>query len=450
MKKIIIFLSLFIALQTSFAQHNQAVFSKLETVSQKNPQSSTALFYVGQYFFFNQNFTDALLQVDKALIIDAQNAELLFFKGLNHEAQGEYEAALNSYDKTIAIEASTEFQLRRAMLRYKLKKYVGAWQDFKAILSEYEDMRSLDKYVKDCEKNGASEEKSIEDNSVKTKIAPENPKTFIESFIQSYESFGDSGEIYRAFLYFHTGNFEAVKPIFEKLIGKYNAHKMLFFSAIIHEIEEDNINASFLYQKATKNVKGLLLDAQFEQLTGFPGAAAITSRLKNVQIDYENKLKELNKENISQLKSIQDTDADLKGEINSEKQAYLYSFEQPEVAGNRTVYQLIIQKKMGKKVMVARAIVEQPTKDKWVVIINHGGLKGEGGLTWSVYPQDFLQATFTMDKNPVYKAEGERMKTLRNKKLDFKTLSTLKPVNFTAYDALTFAARVYMVGFIVK
>lgn len=450
MKKILVFIFLFIASQTCFAQHNQAVFSKLETVSQKNPQSSAALFYVGQYFFFNQNFIDALLQVDKAIAIDAQNADLLFFKGLIHEVQGDYEAALTSYDKTIAIEASTEFQLRRAMLRYKLKKYVAAWQDFKTILSEYEDMRSLDKYVKDCEKNGASEEKSIEDNTVKTKIAPENPKAFIESFIQSYESFGDSGEIYRAFLYFYSGNFTAVRPIFEKLTSKYNFHEILFFSAIIHEIEGEMLDASFLYQKANKKVKSLLLDAQFEQLTGFPSAVATISRLKNIHTDYENKLKELNKENITQLKSIQDTDADLKGEMNSEKHTYLYSFEQPEVAGNRTVYQLIIQKKMGEKVMVARAIVEQPTKDKWIVIINHAGLKKEGGLTWSIFPQDFLQATFTMDKNPIYRAEGERMKNLRNKKLDFKTLSTLRPVNFTAYDALTFAARVYMVGFIVK
>jgi tetratricopeptide (TPR) repeat protein len=449
LKKSLLVLSLLFAWTLSHAQFNQEIFKKLDLVTQQNPQSSAALFNLGQYFFFNHNFTDALVQIDKALALDSQNADLLFFKGLSHEVMGEYEEALNSYDKTIAAESSTEFQLRRGMLRYKLKKYIGAWQDFKIILEDYADMRSLDKYVKDCEKNGADEGKTLEDNTVKSKAAPENAKTFIEVFIQSYENFGDSGEIYRALSLFYTGNFIATKPIFEKLLSKYNFQEMLFFNGLILEIEQDNLNAVFFYQKAIKKVKSLLLDAQFEQLTGFQGAAADIARLKNVKIDYENKIKALKQEQIQPLTNLQETDADLKGEVKSTRQSYLYSFEQAETVGNRTIYQLVIQKKMGEKVMVARTIVEKKD-NQWIVIINHGGQKEKGSLTWSVFPQDFLKATFSETKNPIYHFEGDRMKSARNKKLDLKTLSTLRPTSFTAIDAITFAARVYMAGFIIK
>jgi tetratricopeptide (TPR) repeat protein len=430
------------------AQQNNVLMA-LEKISQNNPNSSAAYFHLGQFYFFNGKLDEASKQFEKALTLH-QDIDGYFFQALSLEGQGKYEQALDSYDKAMQIESTTEYRMRRGELRYKLKKYIGALQDFTIILEDYADMAYIRKMALDCQKRLTPKDTIVENNLVSNvKIVVESPKIFVQKTIQSYENIGDLGESYRGLQFFYNNDLENAHTIFQKLIEKYNQYTTLFFSGLIFELQDDAASAAVMYQKAAKRVENRILDLKFEKLAGSISANNEIIKLEELKKDYESKITEAytNASNVTKM-VLTETDEDLKGEMKVVDLRYRYSFTNPTTTGNKKIYALTIEKELGGKVLATRAMVETLKDGNILVTINHASPKKAGSLEWLVHPQDFLQAKFIATKNPSYKAEGTKMKAKINKKLDFNLLSQLKPTNHTPNQALIFAARVYIVAFL--
>lgn len=446
MKKI--FLAFFICGQLLFVNFifAQNALSYLETVAQNNPVSPAAYFNIGQCHFFNGKFAEANQQFDRAIVLDMQDADFYFFQAVSYEAQGMAEQALDNYDKAIATESSTEYVIKRGYLRHKLKKYVGAAKDFREALETYEDMSDLKKLLQDCEKNGGKADKETETNSTTTKITAEQSAVFIEKFLKQFERFSDAGELYRGMLHLFTNNYDKAIPVFEQFIKKDRDAESMFFNAIALELKSNNNEAMMSYLNAIKEIDDEIVETSFEKLVGSPKATAELNRLKNIKIDYQFAAKNMAAKigSMPQL-AVNENDNLVRGEVRSAKSLYTFAVEKQE--GN--TYQLVVRDKMMRKVMLS-TVKSEKQGDAIIIKIIWGDKKDEAGLAWAVRPQDIFMARYAPSTNAQYKHEGERLQAAKNTNLDWNSLAEIRPKNINFSEALSYSARAFMVGYLIK
>lgn len=427
-----------------FVAHTQNfTLTHLESIVQNNPQSSAASFNVGQYHFFNGKFAEANTHLEKAITIDDEDSDFLFFQALAYEGQGKVEQALNYYDKAIALEAGTEYLIRRGHLRYKLKKYAGAAKDFREILETYEDMADIKKLLQDCEKNGGKEDKETESNAA-TALTPEAPAAFIEKALKQFEKFSDAGELYRGMLHFFTNNVDKAMPIFAEFIKKDRDAETMFFNAIANEVKGTNQEAALSYLGAIREIEDEIVETSFEKLAGSPKATKDLERLQSIKQDYQFALKKLSAK-VNPLPTLPaSTNTAIKGEVRTAKTIYTFSVEKQEAG-----YQLVVRDKNLRKAMLSEVKVEKKDGGIKVKII-WGEKKDESGLTWAVRSGDFFNALYVSGSPATFSHEGERMNSNKRKNLDWATLAAIQPRVIDEAEVLSFAARAFMVGYLIK
>jgi tetratricopeptide (TPR) repeat protein len=430
---------------TTIAQTNPKLLAYFEKVAQNNTKSSLAIFNVGQYHFFTKNFVEAQKYFSQAVELDTQDSDYYFFRAVAYEGQGQYENALNDYDKAINTHNTTEYLMRRAWLRYKLKKYVGAAQDFKVLTEDYEDMADAKRALQECKKQaGDFESKTAEANATTAKLTADAPAVFVDKFIKLYEKFSDAGELYRGLENFCMNNIDKSLPIFQEIIQKDQDAEAFYFYAIAQEMKGNDKDAQLNYQYAIREVEKELQETKFEQYAGSPKADNTLTRLTNLQTDYQFALNQLNQRAGSpSALPLEEDMTNLRGEVRSASQIYT-CYITPKDKANE--YQLDIKNKMGDKVMLALIRLEKQGNN-YMVKIMHGNKKE--GLTWELLPNDLLVGKFSPN-NLAYNIEGNRLQTAKNPKIDLATLAKLKPREYTLKEVLLCAAKTYMVAFIIK
>jgi len=441
MKKLLIIFLL--AGHWAFSQ--TTVLTQLESIAQNNPTSPSIFFNIGQYYFFNGKFMEATQQFDKAISLDNNDADFYFFQAVSYEAQGMVEKALDSYDKAIMTESSTEYIIRRGYLRHKLKKYVGAAKDFKEALETYEDMSDLKKLLQDCEKNGGTAGKDVETNTTTMKITPEQSSVFLERFLKYFEKLSDAGELYRGMLSFFTNNLDKAIPVFEQFIKKDSDAESMFFQAIAYELKNNTSMATTSYFNAIQEIDDEIVETSFEKLAGSPKATLDLMRLQHSKTDYQFALKKATQTTGYVVKPpVTTTDDLVKGEVRSATSLYTFVVEKQE----GTTYQLVVRDKNMRKVMFSSVKAEKQG-DAITVKIIWGEKKDEGGMTWAVRPQDVFTARYT-PTNATYSQEGDRVKAAKNTNIDWNALTALHPTPLTFREALSYASRAFMVGYLIK
>ncbi len=427
------------------AQNNPKLLSFFEKVAQNNPKSSLAIFNVGQYHFFTKNFAEAQKYFSQAVDLDTQDPDYYFFRAVAYEGQGQYEQALNDYDKAIAMHNTTEYVMRRAWLRYKLKKYVGAAQDFKVLTEDYEDMADAKRALQECKKQaGDFESKSAEANATTAKLTADAPAVFVDKFIKLYEKFSDAGELYRGLEDFCLNNIDKSLPLFQEIITKDQDAEAFYFYAIAQEMKANDKEGQLNYQYAIREVEKELQETKFEQIAGSPKANNMIERLNNLLIDYRFAQNQVNQRagTPSNLPLEEDM-TNLRGEVRSISQVYTCHITPKDKANE---YQLDIKNKIGDKVMLALIRVEKQGEG-YTVKIMHGNKKE--GLTWELLPNDLLVGKFS-PSNLNYNIEGNRLQIAKNPKVELATMAKLKPREYTLKEVLLCAAKTYMVAFVIK
>jgi tetratricopeptide (TPR) repeat protein len=436
----------------SKAQIVNPVFSILDTVARNNPASAAAFLDLGQYYFFNQKFSDANQQFAKAIELDAEDADFYFFQAAAYEAQGQMEKALDNYDKAIGLQNATEYLLRRVQIRYKLKKYAAAAADCREILQTYETMADIKKILADCEKNGGAADKPAEPNATTMKITPEAGAIFLDKFIKNFERFSDTGDLYRGLLYFFTDNIDKAFPMFEKVIQKNNDAEAMYYHAIVQEVKKNPEAAMKLYQQALFEIEEELTETKFEKFAGYKDAVEEIKRLENIKTDYlfRNHAVATSIGKTPELPVAPESDELVRGEMKAAKDTYLFDAEKLENSdGQKNNYKLEIKTKMGNKIMVAKLVAEKQG-NLITVKITHAGKKDASSLVWNNYPQDFMTARYMPSNNAKYKYEGSRLTVEKNAKVNLEELGKIHPMTLNFTQAVAHAARAYMVLFIVK
>jgi tetratricopeptide (TPR) repeat protein len=428
-----------------FLFSQNAVLTQLESVAQNNQSSPAAFLNLGQYYFFNGKFADANQQFDKAIALDNDDADFYFFQAVSYEAQGMNEKALDSYDKAITTDEATEYFIRRAYLRYKLKKYIGAAKDFREALETYEEMNDLKKMLQDCEKNGGSADKDAESNAGTAATKPELSATFIEKMVKQFEALGDAGGLYRGMLYLFTNNIDKAIPVFEQFIKKDTDAETMFLNGLAYQAKGKNNESAFNYLLAIQEIDNEITETSFEKLAGYSKADLELVRLKNIRIDYKAMFDKVADKNAMPQLPVNQDDTKIKGEVRAAKSTYTFSYEKQD--GN--VYQLVVRNKEFKKVMLSNTTVTREG-EAFVVKIVWADKKDDSGLTWNNRPQDFFIAHYVPAKKAQHREEGERLKAAKKANLDWQALAELSPKTANINEVLSFAASSFMVGYLIK
>lgn len=451
MKKILSKTLIFLFFCGQFCFENVAfsqttILSHLETTAQNNPESSSAIFMIGQCHFFNGKFAEATKQFEKAIDLDNENSNYYLFQALSYEAQGKSEQALDNYDKAISEESSAEYLIQRGYLRYKLKKYVGAAKDFREILVNYETMTDIQKLLQECENNGGTADKETEPNSTTTKIVAEQPKSFIERFLKQFERFGDAGQLYRGMLYAFTNDFDKAITVFDYFIKQGEDIKSMYVYGIVQELKGNNNEAAISYLNAIKSTEEEIVKSSFEKLAGFSKAAKNITRLKNNKLDYQFIVNNLATKIGSMPKiASEDHERIVKGELRGAKSVYTFVLEKQST----NHYQLIVRNKGMEKVMLSEVKIEK--KGKVVIIkINWAEQKDGSEISWVIRPQDIFTARYAPSVNANYSQEGQRLQKAKNHHLDWKALAAIRPDKIGLYETLSYATKAFIVGYIMK
>jgi tetratricopeptide (TPR) repeat protein len=421
------------------------VLGHLESSVQNNPVSPSAIFTVGQYYFFNGKFAEANLQLAKAIDLNKEHASFYLFQAASYEAQGMGEEALNSYDKAVTTETSAEYLLQRAYLRYKLKKYVGAAKDFRYVLSRYETMTDVKKLLIDCEQNGGTADKELETNATTIKLSIAQPVIFIDNFVKQFERFGDAGELYRAMSFLFTNNLDKAIAKFEPLIAKNQNAKCMFLNGIAYELKNNNTAAINSYINATKKTNDEIATALFEKFAGFPNADFNLIQARNSKLDYQFAEKNITAKMGYTPLLPKENDKNIKGSLRTSKTSYNFVIERQK-ANN---YQLVVRDTANNKVMFSNVKTERKGKTIIVKII-WGEKTDASGMSWAVRPQDIFIAHYAPYVNANYSQEGQRTQAAKNTSIDWEALSTIHPENITMKEALSYATRAFMIGYLIK
>lgn len=420
--------------------------SHLETTAQNNPESSSAIFMIGQCHFFNGKFAEATKQFEKAIDLDNESSNYYLFQALSYEAQGKVEQALDNYDKAISEESSAEYLIQRGYLRYKLKKYVGAAQDFREILVTYETMTEVQKLLQECEKNGGTADKETESNSTTIKIVTEQPKIFIERFLKQFERFGDAGQLYRGMLYAFTNDFDKAITAFDYFIKQGQDIKSMYFYGIANELKGDDNEAAISYLNAIKSTEEEIIKSSFEKLAGFSKAAKNIIRLKNDKLNYQFIVNNLATK-LGSMPKIAATDHEkiIKGELRGAKNAYTFVLEKQ----TNNSYQIVVRNKGMEKVMLSELKIEK--KGKVVIIKIHWAEQKDGSeISWVIRPQDIFTARYAPSVNANYSQEGQRLQKARNQHLDWKALAAIRPDKIGLHETLSYATKAFIVGYLMR
>ncbi len=418
----------------------------MENTAQNNPESSSAIFMVGQYYFFNGKFAEATKQFEKAINLDNEESNYYLFQALSHEAQGNATEALDNYDKAIAEESNAEYLIQRGYLRYKLKKYVGAATDLREILVSYETMTDIQKLLQECEKNGGTADKETESNPTTIKVVAEQSKIFIEKFLKQFERFGDAGQLYRGISYLFTNDFDKAITVFDYFIKQGENTKSIYFYGMANELKNNDNEAIKSYFHAIKSTEEEIVKASFEKLAGFSKAAKNITRLKNNKLDYQFIVNNLATK-LGSMPQILTSDHEkiIKGELRGAKTAYTFVLEKQ--ATNH--YQLIVRNKGMEKVMLSELKVEK--KGKVVIIkINWAEQKDGSEISWVIRPQDIFIARYAPSVHANYSQEGQRLQKARNQHLDWKALAAIRPDKIGLYETLSYATKAFIVGYLMK
>lgn len=421
------------------------VLTCLESSVRNNPVSPSAIFTVGQYYFFNGKFAEANLQLAKAIDLNKEHASFYLFQAASYEAQGMGEEALNSYDKAVTTEASAEYLLQRAYLRYKLKKYVGAAKDFRYALSRYEIMTDVKKLLIDCEQNGGTADKELETNATTIKLPVAQPVIFIDNFVKDFERFGDAGELYKAMSFLFTNNLDKAIAKFKPLIAKNQNAKCMFLNGIAYEIKNNNTAAINSYRNAIRQTNDDIATALFEKFVGFPNASFNLTKVGNSSSDYQFAEKNIiTKMGYTPLPT-KESDKIIKGGLRTSKTSYNFIIEKKK----NNNYQLIVKDSANNKIMLSN--VKTEIKDKVIIVkISWGEKTDASGISWTVRPQDIFIVRYAPYVNANYSQEGQRTQAAKNTSIDWEALSAIRPENLTIKEALSYATRAFMIGYLIK
>jgi tetratricopeptide (TPR) repeat protein len=421
------------------------VLTYLESSVQNNPVSSSAIFTVGQYHFFNGKFAESNLQIVKAIDLNKEQANFYLFQAANYEAQGMGEEALNSYDKAVTAETSAEYLLQRAYLRYKLKKYVGAARDFRYALARYEIMADVKKLLIDCEQNGGTADKELETNATTIKLPLAQPVIFVDNFVRHFERFGDAGELYKAMLLLFTNNLDKAIVKFEPLIAKNQNAKCMSLNGIAYELKNNNTAAINSYRNATRQTNDDIATALFEKFVGFSNADFNLIQARNSKLDYQFAEKNITTKMGYIPLLIKESDKIIKGGLRTSKTSYNFIIEKKK----NNNYQLVVKDSANNKIMFSNVKTER--KGKTIIVKIIWGEKTDASvISWAVRPQDIFIASYAPSVNANYRQEGQRTQAAKNTSIDWEALSAIRPENLTMKEALSYATRAFMVGYLIK
>jgi tetratricopeptide (TPR) repeat protein len=440
MKKIT-FLLFFLA-NTCFSQ--SIVLEKLQTIAANNPESSSAYLHLGQYYFFNSLFAEASTQFEKAVALDVEYSNSYFFNALAYEGQGQIQKALDNYDKAIALESVTEYVLRRAYLRYKHKKYVGAAQDCREILEVYETMPDIKRILKECESRGGTAEQTLESNEIATTISPETAIVFIEKFLRQFSKFSDAGELYQGMSYTCTNKNDLALAVWEDFIKHHTDTQALFFYAFTLEIRNETAKASAIYQVMELQVADEIQESAFENLLGYQKAKLELLRLQNLKKDCEFISKHL-PESATIIDAIHTNNDHIRGKLLTNQSSYIFDVEQNEP----NHYKLVVRNNNMNKVMLTHIKVVQENQN-YTIRILWGEKKDASGLEWFIRPNDVFTLNYSPNNPISYTNEGTRLQNAKNQQLNWEQLANIKPLRNTPKDIIGYAVRVFLVGYLLK
>jgi tetratricopeptide (TPR) repeat protein len=77
--------------------------SDLKSLLEHDPTNADAYYHLGRWYYENQQFTEGLAELEKATQLDPTHYKALYFLGWCQQAQGNLEAAKESYRKSIQV-----------------------------------------------------------------------------------------------------------------------------------------------------------------------------------------------------------------------------------------------------------------------------------------------------------------------------------------------------------
>jgi hypothetical protein len=306
-------------------------------------------------------------------------------------------------------------------------------------------MTDVKKLLIDCEQNGGTADKELETNATTIKLPVAQPVIFIDNFVKHFERFGDAGELYRAMSFLFTNNLDKAIAKFEPLIAKNQNAKCMFLNGIAYELKNNNTAAINSYINATKKTNDEIATALFEKFVGFPNADFNLIQARNSKLDYQFAEKNITAKMGYTPLLPKENDKTIKGSLRTSKTSYNFVIERQK-ANN---YQLVVRDTANNKVMFSNVKTERKGKTIIVKII-WGEKTDVSGMSWAVRTQDIFIASYAPYVNANYSQEGQRTQAAKNTSIDWEALSTIRPENPTMKEALSYAARAFMIGYLIK
>lgn len=153
----------------------ESVYELCEEILQKNDKYIQAYVLLSKVAMVQGDFDLSLTNIDKALALDINSAEVYFIKGCLYYNSDKFEQALECYKTAVSIDPKDEKNYAWvAMTYYQLEDYVDAYSYFKEAAEINIANPEYRYYMAKCSINNNDTENAISNFSLLRRLAPSN------------------------------------------------------------------------------------------------------------------------------------------------------------------------------------------------------------------------------------------------------------------------------------
>ena len=153
----------------------ESVYDLCEEILQKNDKYIQAYVLLSKVAMVQGDFDLSLTNIDKALALDINSAEVYFIKGCLYYNSDKFEQALECYKTAVSIDPKDEKNYAWvAMTYYQLEDYVDAYSYFKEAAEINIANPEYRYYMAKCSINNNDTENAISNFSLLRRLAPSN------------------------------------------------------------------------------------------------------------------------------------------------------------------------------------------------------------------------------------------------------------------------------------
>ena len=140
----------------------------------KNPQDVKAHLSLGQAYFQNKQYAEAIVEADRIVKLQNNNADALLLKGMAQRMSGNLDAAVDTFDQIIALapaDAEAHYQKGSALLARKDVK--GATVELEAAVRLLPDASDIRVVLGELYEQQGNKDKAVEEYKAALQYVPD-------------------------------------------------------------------------------------------------------------------------------------------------------------------------------------------------------------------------------------------------------------------------------------